>query len=283
MYPGLQTAIRPNQPAIVMAQSGETITYAELERRSNRFAHFLRANGINSYLTPDELAYILDNSQSKILITSTAKREVAVKALAQCPQIERCLIVDGAGDGARVVNLDAAVDEFPDTPIADESLGAALLYSSGTTGRPKGVLRPLPESSPARQLPILDFFRDAWRFRDGMIYLSPAPLYHAAPLVGVSLTIRAGGIAVIMEHFDPEQCLALVERYRVTHSQFVPTMFSRMLKLPDAARRRYDLSSLEIAIHAAAPCPILVKEQMIDWWGSIIFQPPSGSRTSIYA
>ena len=305
MYPGLQAAIRPNQPAIVMAQSGETITYAELERRSNRLAHFLRANRltrldryaifiennaryveccsageraglyftcINSYLMPDELAYILDNSESKILITSTAKREVALKALAQCPQIERCLIVDGAGDGARVDNLDAAVDGFPDTPIADESLGAALLYSSGTTGRPKGVLRPLPESSPARQLPILDFFGDSWRFRDGMIYLSPAPLYHAAPLVGVSLTIRAGGIAVIMEHFDPEQCLALVERYRVTHSQFVPTMFSRMLKLPDAARRRYDLSSLEIAIHAAAPCPILVKEQMIDWWGSIIFE-----------
>ena len=305
MYPGLQAAIRPNQPAIVMAQSGETITYAELERRSNRLAHFLRANRltrldryaifiennaryveccsageraglyftcINSYLTPDELAYILDNSESKILITSTAKREVALKTLAQCPQIERCLIVDGAGDGARVVNLDAAVDGFPDTPIADESLGAAMLYSSGTTGRPKGVLRPLPESSPARQLPILDFFKDAWRFRDGMIYLSPAPLYHAAPLVGVSLTIRAGGIAVIMEHFDPEQCLALVERYRVTHSQFVPTMFSRMLKLPEAARRRYDLSSLEIAIHAAAPCPILVKEQMIDWWGSIIFE-----------
>jgi long-chain acyl-CoA synthetase len=305
MYPGVQAGIRPNQPAIIMAQSGETITYAELERRSNRLAHFLRANGlgrldryaifiennpryveccsageraglyytcINSYLSPDELAYILDNSESKILITSTAKCEVAVKALAQCPQIERCLIVDGAGDGARVVNLDAAVDEFPDTPIADESLGTAMLYSSGTTGRPKGILRPLPNNPPAQQLPVLDFFRDAWCFRVGMTYLSPAPLYHAAPLVGVALTIRVGGTAVIMEHFDPEQCLALVERYRITHSQFVPTMFSRMLKLPEAVRRRYDLSSQEIAIHAAAPCPVLVKEQMIDWWGPIIFE-----------
>src|SRR6516162_8583498 len=192
--------------------------------------------------------------------------------MAQCPRVERCLVVDGHGDGVRVVNLDAAVGGFPDTPIADESLGAALLYSSGTTGRPKGILRPLPETAPAQQLPILDFFRDAWRFREGMTYLSPAPLYHAAPYVGVGLTIRAGGTAVIMEHFDPEQFLALVERYRVTHSQLVPTMFSRMLKLPDQVRGRYDVSSLETAIHAAAPCPVPVKQQMIDWWGPIILE-----------
>jgi long-chain acyl-CoA synthetase len=259
MYPGLQARIRPHQPAIIMAQSEETVTYAELERRSNRLAHFLRASGlarldhyaifmennaryveccsageraglyytcINSYLTPEELAYILDNSESRILITSTAKREVALTALAQCSQIERCLVVDGAGDGARVVNLDTAVDGFPDTPIADEILGTALLYSSGTTGRPKGILRPLPENPPAQQLPILDFFMEAWRFRDGMTYLSPAPLYHAAPLVGVAMAIRMGGTAIVMERFD-------LERYRVTHSQLVPTMFSRMLKLPD--------------------------------------------------
>jgi len=130
----------------------------------------------------------------------------------------------------------------------------------------------LPETPPAQQLPIFDFFRDAWRFREGMIYLSPAPLYHAAPYVGVGLTIRAGGTAVIMEHFDPEQFLALVERHRVTHSQLVPTMFSRMLKLPEEVRRRYDVSSLEIAIHAAAPCPVQVKDQMIEWWGPIIFE-----------
>jgi long-chain acyl-CoA synthetase len=305
MYPGLQAGVRPSQPAIIMAQSGETVTYAELERRSNRLTHFLRANGlerrdhyailmennaryveccsagersglyytcINSYLTTGEVAYILDNSESKILITSAAKQEVALQALVQCPRIERCLIVDGSGDGGRIVNLDAAVNEFPDTPIADQSLGTAMLYSSGTTGRPKGILRPLPENPPAQHLPIVDFFFRAWRFRDGMTYLSPAPLYHAAPLLGVALTIRSGGTAVVMEHFDPEQFLALVERHRVTHSQLVPTMFSRMLKLPDAVRRRYDLSSLEIAIHAAAPCPPPVKEEMIAWWGPIIFE-----------
>jgi len=305
MYSGLQTTIRPQQPAFVMAQSGETVTYAELERRSNRLAHFLRANGlgrldhyaifmennaryveccsageraglyytcINSYLTPEEVAYILDNSESKILITSIAKREVALQALAQCPRIDRCLVVDGPDDGGRVVNLDAAVGGFPDTPIAEESLGTAMLYSSGTTGRPKGILRPLPENPPAQQLPIADFLEKLWRFREGMIYLSPAPLYHAAPFVGVNLTIRTGGTAIIMEHFDPEHYLALVERYRVTHTQLVPTMFSRMLKLPDEVRERHDLSSLEMAIHAAAPCPVPVKEQMIEWWGPIIFE-----------
>ena len=305
MYPGLQARIRPQQPAFIMAQSGETVTYAELERRSNRLAHFLRANGlgrldhysifmennaryieccsagersglyytcINSYLMPDEVAYILENSESKILITSMAKRDAALRAMAQCPRIEWCLVVDGPGDGGRAVNLDAAAGAFPDTPIGDEFLGIAMLYSSGTTGRPKGILRPLPENPPAQALPIFDFVSDVWRFREGMTYLSPAPLYHAAPLLGVALTIRIGGTAIIMEHFDPEQFLALVERHRVTHTQLVPTMFSRMLKLPDEVHRRYDVSSLEVAIHAAAPCPVPVKEQMIEWWGPIVLE-----------
>jgi long-chain acyl-CoA synthetase len=305
MYPGLQAKLRPHWPALVMAQSGDTVTYGELEARSNRLAHFLRACGlnrldhfsifmennaryieccsagersglyytcINSYLTPDEVAYILDNSESRILVTSAAKREVALAALAQAPRVERCLIVDGPGEGPIVFNLDEAVREFPETPIADEALGAAMLYSSGTTGRPKGILRPLPENLPGRQLPIFGFVNDLWRFREGMIYLSPAPLYHAAPYLGVGLTIRTGGTAVIMEHFDPEQFLALVERHSVTHTQLVPTMFSRLLKLPEEVRRHYRRSTLEIAIHAAAPCPIRVKEQMIDWWGPVIFE-----------
>jgi len=236
MYPGLQATIRPRQPAFIMAQSGETVTYAELERRSNRLAHFLRASGlgrldhyaifmennaryieccsageragldytcINSYLTPDEVAYILDNSESKILITSMAKHGVALSAMAQCPRVERCLVVDGPGDGGRVVNLDEAVDAFTTTPIPDETLGAAMLYSSGTTGGPKGILRPLPENPPTQALPIFDFVSNVWRFRDGMTYLSPAPLYHAAPYLGVGLTIRIGGTAIVMDHFDP--------------------------------------------------------------------------------
>ena len=305
MYPAPTAAVAPDRPAFIMAGSGETVTYGELEARTNRLAHYMRDVGlrrldhfsifmennprfveccgagersglyytcINSYLTPEELAYILTNSRSRVLITSTAKRETALKAMAMAPGIERCLIVDGPGDGERIANFDEATAGFPHTPIADEYLGTGMLYSSGTTGRPKGILRPLPEGPPANPLPLYVFLNNLWRYRDGMVYLSPAPLYHSAPHAAVGLTIRQGGTAVIMEHFDPEQFLALVEKHRVTHSQLVPTMFSRMLKLPDDVRARYDLSSLEIAIHAAAPCPPTVKEQMIAWWGPIIHE-----------
>jgi len=305
MYVGAQAKARPDQAAIIMGGSGETLTYAELDRRSNRLAHYLRGAGlgrldhysiflenhpryieacaagersglyytcINSYLGSEEVAYLLDNSRSKVLITSAAKLAVAAGALAAAPGIERCLVVDGPGDGARVLNLDDAIANLPVTPIADEYLGTAMLYSSGTTGRPKGIIRPLPEQPPSLELPVFDFITKLWRYRDGMIYLSPAPLYHSAPQAAIGLTLRVGGTAVIMERFDAETFLELVERHRITHSQLVPTMFSRMLKLPDAVRARYDTSSLEVAIHAAAPCPIPVKRQMIDWWGPIILE-----------
>jgi long-chain acyl-CoA synthetase len=305
MYPGLHAVARADQPAFIMADSGESLTYAELEARSNRLAHLLRSLGlkrldhyaiftenhvrhieccaagersglyytcINSFLTPSEVAYIVNNSLSQVLITSAAKHETALAALPDCPGVKLVLIVDGPGESDRIQNLDEATARFPTTPIADESLGAAMLYSSGTTGRPKGVLRPLPLQPPGQPLALSDFLTRLWRYRDGMIYLSPAPLYHSAPHVAVNLTIRIGGTAVIMEHFDPERFLELVAAHRVTHSQLVPTMFSRMLKLPAPVRRRYDLSSLKVAIHAAAPCPIPVKQAMIDWWGPIILE-----------
>ncbi|MGO3926796.1 AMP-binding protein [Rhodopseudomonas pseudopalustris] len=305
MYTGEQAKKRPDHPAFIMASTGETVSYRELDARANRLAHLLRnhglrrldhfsifmennnryleANGageraglyytcVNSYLTASELSYILDNSQSRVLITSTAKLDVARKALQQSRQVTLCVVVDGPGESERIVGLEEATAGLPDTPIADESLGTPMLYSSGTTGRPKGILRPLPEQPPSQPLPLFFFLHQLWQYRDGMIYLSPAPLYHSAPQAAVSLTIRSGGTVIIMEHFDPEQYLQLVERYKVTHSQLVPTMFSRMLKLPEEVRSRYDLSSLEIAIHAAAPCPPAVKEQMIKWWGPIIHE-----------
>ena len=305
MYPGKHAAVQPDHPAVIMAQTGDTITYGELDARSNRLARLLRARGldrldhyaifmennaryvescsagartglyftcVNSFLTEDELAYILNNSESRVLITSQAKRGVAMAALRDCPKIELCLIVDGKGDGERVRNLDDATAAFPATPVDDETLGAAMLYSSGTTGRPKGIVRPLPVQPPTQQLPLYAFLDRLWRYRDGMIYLSPAPLYHSAPQAAVSLTIDRGGTVIIMESFDAERYLQLVEDHQVTHSQLVPTMFSRMLKLPETVRQRYDLSSLEVAVHAAAPCPVPVKEQMIAWWGPIIHE-----------
>ncbi len=305
MYPGSHAKPRANQPAFIMAGSGETVTYAELEARTNRLAHFLRSRGlnrldhyaifmennaryleacgageraglyftcINSFLKADELAYIINNSESRVLIFSEEKRAVAAEALKQCPKVEVSLVVDGPGDGKSVLNLDEAVAGFPATPIADESVGTAMLYSSGTTGRPKGIVRPLPEQPPSKQLPLFDFLNMMWRYREGLTYLSPAPLYHSAPQAAVNLVIRNGGTAIIMERFDPEHYLQLIEKHRPTHSQLVPTMFSRMLKLPDEVRKKYDVSSLEVAIHAAAPCPPQVKEQMIEWWGPIIHE-----------
>ena len=310
MYAGQQATLHPQRTAFVMAATGEAVSYAELTSRSNRLAHLLRAEGlkrldhyaifmennnrylecngagegsglyytcINSYLTAEELAYILDNSESRLLITSVAKLAVAQAALAQCKGVRRCLVVDGGAavralNDPRFVDYAQAISAYPGTPIADPSLGTAMLYSSGTTGKPKGILRPLPETPPSEPLPLFHFLNKLWQCCDGMQYLSPAPLYHSAPQANVALTIRNGGTVVIMENFDPEQYLALVEKYRITHTQLVPTMFSRMLKLPEATRRRYDLSSLKITVHAAAPCPKLVKEQMIAWWGPIIHE-----------
>ncbi len=240
MYPGKTAAKDPTRPAVIMAGSGETISYGELEARSNRLAHLLRAHGlkrldhysifmenhpryveacaagdrsglyytcVNSFLTAEELAYILQNSQSKVLITSQAKREVALAALPTCPKVELCLVVDGPGDGGKVLNLVEATRDLPAAPIADEWLGTPMLYSSGTTGRPKGILRPLPEEPPSHEMPLFLFLLKLWKYRDGMRYLSPAPLYHSAPQAAVGLTIRSGGTAVIMEKFDPETYL----------------------------------------------------------------------------
>ncbi len=310
MYPGTHAIESRDKPAFIMAASGAAVTYGELEARSNRLAHLLRAHGlkrldhyaifmennsryleacaagersglyytcINSYLTAEELAYIVNNCEARALITSRAKIAVAKAALKDCPNVALKIVVDdaaGAADAADAgfIDLAQAAGQYPATPIADESLGTPMLYSSGTTGRPKGILRPLPQQPPAQQLALFDFLQKLWRYREGMVYLSPAPLYHSAPQAAVCLAIRHGACVVIMERFDPEQYLALVEKHRVTHSQLVPTMFSRMLKLPDRSRARYDLSSLEIAIHAAAPCPAQVKQAMIDWWGPIIHE-----------
>jgi long-chain acyl-CoA synthetase len=227
---------------------------------------------INSYLTAEELAFILNDSQSRILVTSSSRLPVVREALLQCPGVMLTLVVDGADEGEAIRDYAGAVADFPAAPIADEQLGCAMLYSSGTTGRPKGILRPLADTPPTTWLPLYQFVNGLWKYREDMVYLSPAPLYHSAPQAAVGLAIRNGATSIIMERFDPEQYLALVQRYRVTHSQLVPTMFSRMLKLPDAVRTAYDVTSLEFAVHAAAPCPEQVKHAMLQWWGPIIHE-----------
>lgn len=298
-----------DRPAFIMASTGASVTIREFEERSNQLAHLLTGHGlgrldhysvfmenndryleaaaagersgmyytcINSYLTADEMGYIVNNSNSQVLITSAAKWPVVAEALADCPDVSLVLVVGGedAGvvDGERIQDYATAIAVQPTTPIDNERLGAAMLYSSGTTGRPKGIVRPLPDQSPSELTPLFSFLDNLWHYREDMIYLSPAPLYHSAPQAAVNLTLRQGGTVIIMERFEPVEYLRLIEQYGVTHTQLVPTMFSRMLKLPAEDREGHDLSSLEIAVHAAAPCPVQVKEQMIDWWGPIIHE-----------
>ena len=280
MYAGRYAELNPERPAFVMSNSGTTVSYREYDNRTNQLAHLLRDHGlrrldhysifmenndryleccgageraglyytcINSYLKDEELAYILNNSESRILITSADKLEVAREALVHCPNIEKCLVAGADGDGGQVVNYEQALSAYSTEPIADEYLGTPMLYSSGTTGRPKGILRPLEVVSPGEAMPLYHFLSDIWQYREDMVYLSPAPLYHSAPQAAVGLTIRAGGTAIIMERFDPERYLELVSQYQVSHSQLVPTMFSRMLKLPKRSEPQ------QICLHSKLP------------------------------
>ena len=306
MYTGKHAHLRPLQPAFIMARFRRGRDLCELEARCNRLAHLLRSP------RPEAARPLCDLHGEQQPLPGGLRRRRAVRAVLHLrefvPDGERTRLhrqqqqfahpdhvggearcrprgAQGMSQGRtlhrcrwprrkRAHRRPAAKRRrgLPRTPIADECIGTAMLYSSGTTGRPKGILRPLPEQPPTQQLPMFDFLQKLWQYREGMIYLSPAPLYHSAPQAAVNLAIRNGGTVIIMESFDPERYLELVEKWGVTHTQLVPTMFSRMLKLPEAARKRHDLSSLEIAIHAAAPCPALVKDDMIKWWGPIIHE-----------
>jgi long-chain acyl-CoA synthetase len=308
MYPGTHAREIPDVPAFVMAGSGEAITYRELDERSNRLAHLLRDAGlrrgdhiallmennprffevcwaaersglyytaISSRLTPAEAAYIIDDCGARAFITSAAKRDVAEAVVPDTPKVELRLIFDGTADGYEP--YEDRVAGYPTTPVDEESTGIDMLYSSGTTGRPKGVQVRLPETPVDTPSAVTALGQLLYGFEQGMVYLSPAPLYHSAPLRFTMAVQRIGGTVIVMEHFDPVEFLRLIERHRVTHTQVVPTMFVRLLKLPEEERRRYDVSSLKVCIHAAAPCPIPVKEQMIEWWGPKIHEYYAGT------
>ena len=286
-----------------MAPSGRTLTFAEYEASANQVAHVLRETGlrrqdhmaifmenhpamllteagaertglyftpVNSYLSAEEVAYVVNDSQSRVVVTSAAKAEVAEQLPALCPNVERWLMVgDPTGP---YESWDEAVGSQSTAPVADEQLGAPMMYSSGTTGRPKGILRPMYDIHPSETSIAVLGIAMLWNFRENMVYLSPAPLYHTAPQVSVAIALRMKSTVVIMEHFDPALYLDLVGEHGVTHSQVVPTMFTRMLKLPDEVRTAADLSSLEVVVHAAAPCPVPVKQQMIEWFGPILLE-----------
>ncbi|MGB8404899.1 MAG: fatty-acid--CoA ligase FadD4 [Mycobacterium sp.] len=288
------------KPAVILHPSGTVITFDELEARANRLAHHFRAHGlvegdavailmennehihavmwaarrsglyyvpINIHLTPAEAAYIIENSGAKAVVGSAALRGTCVALADHLSLPELLLIADDDLDGwARYPECVAAQ---PDTPITDEIEGDLLQYSSGTTGRPKGIKRALTHQPPAEVPGLMKMLMSFWLPKDA-VYLSPAPLYHTAPSVW-SMQIQAEGVTtVVMEKFDAEGCLDAIARHGVTHGQFVPVMFTRMLKLPQSVRDSYDLSTLTRVMHAAAPCPVEIKKQMIDWWGPIV-------------
>jgi fatty-acyl-CoA synthase len=300
MYIGSHAKAAPDRPALIVSGTGETLSYGELDARSNRLARLLYALGlrrgdtvalfmennprfmevvwatrrsglyltaVNRYLTTDEAAYIIDDSDATALITSLARADIAAALPTRLPRCRSFLMADGTIPGWS--SYEAAVAPMPTHPLDTEWLGDLMLYSSGTTGRPKGIRRPLRELK-VDEDDLLHRVVSGYGFDENTVYLSPAPMYHAAPL-GFSLGVQhLGGTVVMMPRFDAAEALELIARYRVTHSQWVPTMFVRMLKLPEAERRCFDLSSHRCAIHAAAPCPVAVKQAMIDWWGPIL-------------
>ena len=308
MHPYIHARRTPDKPAYVMAASGEAVTYRQLDERSNRIAQMFRARGlkagdhiailmennprffeicwgaqrsglvytpISSRLTAAEVDYIVGDCGARLIITSKALAATAAEMRPLLSGVSARLMVDGAIEGYEA--FEDVVAAFPATPIADEVAGQDMLYSSGTTGRPKGVKTPLTAEKIDVVNPAFDLSRKLYGIDENTVYLSPAPLYHAAPLRFNMMIMRSGGTSVIMEHFDAEAFLALVPKHKITHTQVVPTMFVRMLKLPEAVRARYDMSSLRCVIHAAAPCPIPVKEAMMAWWGPIIWEYYGGT------
>ena len=310
MHPGKVAELQPNKPAYIMAGSGEVVTFGELEARANQGAHLFRRLGLQRgdhiaimlenhprylqicwaaqraglYYTPvswrlrhEEVAYIVNNCDARVFITSAAVKEVVGPLLESTPNVTHHFMLDDVIDGFS--SFEDALAEMPEEPISDQSEGALMPYSSGTTGFPKGIYRPLSkkEYGEEEQFAVMTALYGATA---ESIFLSPAPLYHSAPLGFCMTCLRHGITVVVRESFDAERALECIQNFEVTHSQWVPTMFVRMLKLPQEVRSRYDVSSLRCAIHAAAPCPVPIKEQMIEWWGEIHYEYYAGSEAN---
>ncbi|NND66870.1 MAG: AMP-binding protein [Halioglobus sp.] len=302
MHPAAHAQTTPDKPAIVMG-GGERVTYRELNDRSNQCAQLFASLGLvkddavalfmdnsphyfyaawgalrsglyytpmSTHLSADETAYIVDNCDARVVICSYSLREVAGKLMEQLPDVDAWFMVGGTEPGFE--SFEAALNAQSATPIPRELEGCEMLYSSGTTGYPKGIRNPNPERPFGEPGRLVIGIMHSFGINPDTVYLSPAPMYHAAPLRFCLALHRVGATCVVMEHFDPEEALRLIQAHRVTLSQWVPTMLIRMLKLPEAVRGKYDLSSQQVAIHSAAPCPVAIKRQMIEWWGPIIVE-----------
>ena len=308
MHPHIHAKNNPDKPAFIMANSGEVVTYKELDERSNKIANLFRSKNLNSgdhiaifmennvrfteilwaaqrsglYYTPissrltaSEVEYIIRDCEAKLIITSNALKHVVVELTNLINDIPDRYIIDGEIDGWN--SLEESLISMPSSPINDEIMGQDMLYSSGTTGKPKGIKLPLKNIPIEQSEDLMQVVTGLYGTNQDTVYLSPAPLYHAAPLRFTMGVNYLGGTNIIMENFDAESSLKFIEKYSVSMSQWVPTMFVKMFKLPDDIRNKYDLSSHKCAIHAAAPCPIKIKKMMIEWWGPIIHEFYAGS------
>jgi long-chain acyl-CoA synthetase len=297
----------PERAAIIM-NSGEGLTYGELDARSRKLARHMSANGvakgdrlaimmennldflivcwaaqrlgliytpINWHLAADETAYIVQNCGAKVLVVSEHTRAIA-NAISDHLQGVSVALTAGPAFG-KFQSLDQIIDGTPDGADVGLYEGSVMFYSSGTTGRPKGVTHKVGELSWGQLAPLGAFMRGMYAFGKDTVYLVPAPLYHAAGLAWTMIVLRSGGTVVVMEKFDALEALRLIEAHRVTHAQFVPTMFVRMLRLSEQERKNYDLSSLKAVIHAAAPCPTQTKHDIIKWFGPIVHEYYAGS------
>jgi len=306
LYPIGATDQDPEAIAFRVCGEPEVVTVGQLEQRANQAAHVFRACGaqlgdhvaillknqreffeicfgaeraglyyttISTRLTVAEIAYIVQDCGAKVLIVGEDLLELGAKVSQALTAPIQQFVVGRPSWQARA-------GQFSTAPISDEAQGLDMLYSSGTTGRPKGVKWPLPDGPSGMRTFLVDLLEGLYGYGQGCRYLSPAPLYHAAPLRHSMTNIKLGGEVFVMSQFDAQLALSLHQQHQITHSQWVPTMFVRMLKLPEATRLSFDLSSMKRAIHAAAPCPVDVKLQMLQWWGPVIDEYYAGTENN---
>jgi fatty-acyl-CoA synthase len=301
----------PDKTAFMMAESGDQVSFGQLDKRANQVARVLRDCGvgpgehvallmknnrrfleacfgmdragvyyttISTRLTSAEIAHIVADCGAKVLLISGDVACIDAQFIAQLPTQLRCFGVDLPS--IELPSWEDQVDQASDLPQDDPLQGLDMLYSSGTTGRPKGVKWPMQNQVAGQRTMLVDLLQPLFGYGPDCSYLSPAPLYHAAPLRHSMTVIKLGGTVIVMESFDAQRALELISTHRLTHSQWVPTMFVRLLKLPTKLREQFDVSSLKVAVHAAAPCPIEVKQQMMDWWGPILVEYYAGTENN---